>query len=99
VRGTLHLDQLLSSFAIRVAPPGLLERARESLLLMDSEARDEMEDWDIDWKAVWSGRIEVDDARLVLRRVDMEISGHEEGDYKDIDIAFAVDAARRNANG
>jgi len=67
--------------------------------LLDEEVRADMTDTSVDWNAVWSAPLNEDQAKIILRRADREISTHEAEPSDDEDVAFALDLLKRLESG
>lgn len=91
--------QLASWFVSEAGPaPGVTLLVTRSLLATASrEALYSLED--LSWEAVWTSKLEVDDLRKLLTVVQGEVEGHEDEEYTDDDLAFAIDFAMRVASG
>jgi hypothetical protein len=54
---------------------------------------------DIPWSTIWRGRLASAEVEPVLKRIEVEVRGHESGTYSDEDVAYGVDLAHRIAGG
>jgi len=63
--------------------------------LLDEGVRSELTDTSVDWQAIWSVQLTDEQAQVILRRADREISFHEAEPLNDDDLAFAADLLKR----
>lgn len=91
--------QLAAWFVPEAGPaPGVTLLVARSLLSTSSrEVLYSLED--LPWETVWAAKLEVGDLRKLLNVVEAEVEGHEEEEYTDDDLAFAIDFAMRVASG
>lgn len=87
--GLAHLQQLgPGTAATLLIANSLLTSVSRWSILMSTE---------IQWPDVWQPVLVEEDARSILRRAEVEVEGHEEADYTDDDVAYAVDLIARIA--
>lgn len=77
--------------------PGVTLLVARSLLVTPSRTALLAQE-DLTWNEIWKRRLHIRDVRILLEVGEAEVGGHEEEEYTDDDLAFAVDLAKRIAN-